>query len=241
MPVKITQAMVLAAGRGTRMRDLTDETPKPLIKVAGKCLIDYVLDKIEAFGVTDVVVNLCYLGGQIENHCLNRKGKLRFTFSREKTALETGGGVKKALPFFKNDAFFVVNSDPLWTEKDVPALTRMAAAFDARTNDALLLLQPRERAFCHDGKGDYLFSDGRPKRKASPADKAPYIYAGAQILTKRLFDGAPDGKFSLNVLYDDAEKKGRLGGIVHDGDWFHVGTPEARLFAEEKLSPSSDF
>ena len=239
MSVKITQAMVLAAGRGTRMRDLTNETPKPLIKVAGKCLIDHVLDKIEAFGITDVIVNLCYLGDQIENHCLARKGNLRFTFSHEQTALETGGGVKKALSLFKNDAFFVVNSDPLWTEDGVPALTRMADAFNEQTDDVLLLLQQKERAFCHDGKGDYLITpDGRPKRKERPENEAPYIYAGAQILTKRLFDKAPDGKFSLNVLYDAAEKNGRLNGIVHDGDWFHVGTPEARLFTEKKLSSS---
>lgn len=236
MSVKITKAMVLAAGRGTRMRNLSENLPKPLIRVNGKCLIDYVFDKIEMFGITDVVVNVCYLKEQIINHCLNRKGNLRFSFSEEETALETGGGVKKALPLLKDDVFFVINSDPLWTDNHPSALSRMAKDFDEKRHDALLLLQPKEKAFCHDGKGDYLLTNGFPVRKKNPADEAPYIYAGAQILTKRLFNNAPEGKFSLNVLYDIAQKNNRLSCSVHDGDWFHVGTPEARLFTEEKLS-----
>lgn len=231
----LTEAMILAAGRGTRMRRLTDETPKPLIRVAGRTLIDRMADKISAYGIKRAVVNVCYLGDMIEAD-LNERTDLSFLFSEEETALETGGGVKNALPLFETDAFFVVNSDPLWTEPGVPALKRMADAWDPETTDVLMLLQPMTRVFGHDGKGDYFLDGGKPRRKKDESE-APYVYAGAQILHRRIFDDAPDGKFSLNVLYDRAEKAGRLRAVVHDGDWFHVGTPEALALAEKAFAP----
>ncbi|HAW33799.1 MAG TPA: mannose-1-phosphate guanylyltransferase, partial [Alphaproteobacteria bacterium] len=150
--------MILAAGRGTRMRELTDELPKPLISVNGETLIDRVADKIAAFGVRDCVVNLCYLGDKIKAR-LERRNDLRFSFSTEETALETGGGVKKALPLLGKDPFFVVNADPLWTD-ETPALEKMARAFDAETTDILLLLWSMDRVFGHDGKGDYFIENG---------------------------------------------------------------------------------
>lgn len=240
MPVEISKAMILAAGRGTRMRSLTDETPKPLIKVLGRTLIDRVADKIAAHGITDCVVNVCYLGDRIKAD-LSKRADLRFAFSEEENALETGGGVKKALPLLGEKPFFVLNADPLWTEK-TPSLRRMAQAFDESRTDVLLLLWPVERVYGHDGKGDYFIENGRPRRKKPEENAAPFVYAGAQILNPRIFDDAPDGKFSLNLLYDRAEKAGRLAAVAGEGDWYHVGTPEALALAEQRLreQPNDD-
>lgn len=226
--------MILAAGRGTRMRELTDALPKPLIAVNGRTLIDRIADKIAAHGLRDCVVNVCYLSGKIKANFAKRSD-LNFVYSDEESALETGGGVKKALPLLKDDAFFVLNADPAWTENGTPALQALEQAWNPDTTDALLLLVPMTHVFGHDGTGDYLLDEqGKPHRKAA-GTTAPYVFAGAQILKKSLFDNAPDGKFSLNVLYDKAEKAGKLAAVVLDGDWYHVGTPEALKIAEKAL------
>lgn len=233
MSVKITKAMVLAAGRGTRMRSLTDETPKPLIKVNGRTLIDRILDKIVDFGIKQGVVNICYLGEQIKS-ALSKRSDISLTFSQEDEALETGGGVKKALPFLGSSPFFVLNADPLWTEAS-SSLQKMAEIFDETQTDILLLLWPKEQVFGHDGKGDYHFENGKIRRRRPEEESAPYVYAGAQILNPRIFKDAPEGKFSLNLLYDKAEAAGRLTAVVGQGDWYHVGTPEALALAEQRL------
>ena len=233
MPVEITKAMVLAAGRGTRMRSLTDELPKPLIKVKGRPLIDRIVDKIVAYGIKQGVVNVCYLGDMIKAD-LSERTDISLTFSEEEEALETGGGVKKALPLLGDKPFFVLNSDPLWTEER-PSLADMARAFDETKHDILLLLWPKERVFGHDGKGDYYLENDLPRRRRPDEDSAPYVYAGAQIIAPRIFADAPDGKFSLNLLYDKAQKTGRLAAVVGVGDWYHVGTPEALALAEERV------
>ncbi len=233
MPAQIEKAMVLAAGRGTRMRYLTDELPKPLIKVKGRPLIDRIVDKIVAFGIKQGVVNICYLGDMIKAD-LSKRADIALSFSEEEEALETGGGVKKALPLLGERPFFVLNSDPLWTEER-PSLAGMAQAFDETKYDILLLLWPKERVFGHDGKGDYYLENGKPRRRRPEEASAPYVYAGAQILNPRIFKDAPDGKFSLNVLYDKAENAGRLAAVTGIGDWYHVGTPEALALAEQRL------
>ncbi|MBR4127248.1 MAG: nucleotidyltransferase family protein [Alphaproteobacteria bacterium] len=233
MPAQIEKAMVLAAGRGTRMRSLTDEKPKPLIEVKNRPLIDRIVDKIVAYGITQGVVNVCYLGDMIKAD-LSKRTDIALTFSEEEEALETGGGVKKVLPLLGEKPFFVLNSDPLWTEES-PSLDDMARAFDETKEDILLLLWPKERVFGHDGKGDYYLENGRPRRRRPEEDSAPYVYAGAQILNPVIFKDAPDGKFSLNVLYDKAEKAGRLAAVVGVGDWYHVGTPEALALAEKRV------
>lgn len=229
---KITKAMILAAGRGTRMRHLTDAVPKPLVKVADRPLIDYMLDKAQAAGVTECVVNLCYLGDMIRSRLEKRTG-MKIVFSVEAEALETGGGVKKALPLLGDKPFFVLNSDPLWTEPAEPALKKLEQAWNPETTDVLLMLQPMNRVFEHDGTGDYFIEDGKPRRRVAGETSAPYVFAGAQILHPRIFKESPEGKFRLTELYDKAERAGRLQCIVHDGDWFHVGTPEATALAEK--------
>jgi MurNAc alpha-1-phosphate uridylyltransferase len=217
-------AMVLAAGLGTRLRPVTDHLPKPLVEIAGKALLDHAIDRLEAAGVERVVVNLHYKGEMIAARLAERQHP-KIELSREETPLETGGGVKNALSLL-DDAFFVVNSDILWLDGLTPALSRLARAFDAKKMDAVLLLQRTISAIGYEGRGDYFLDPlGRPRRRGE-REVAPYIFAGIQILHRRLFAGVDDAVFSLKRLYDRAEDAGRLGAIVHDGEWFHVGTPD---------------
>jgi MurNAc alpha-1-phosphate uridylyltransferase len=229
----VSRAMVLAAGLGLRLRPITLTTPKPLVEVAGRSMLDRALDHLAAAGVDEIVVNTHWLGERIAAHLAGRPG---ITLSPEADLLETGGGVARALPLLGAQRFFVVNADIVWTDGAVPALARLQQAWDEAAMDALLLLLPRERAVGYDGRGDFLIgADGRPSRRGEAAS-APLLFTGVQILHPRLFAGAPAGRFSLNLLYDRALAEGRLGAIVHDGGWFHVGTPEALPEVEALVS-----
>ena len=228
-------AMVLAAGLGKRMRPLTDNLPKPLLPVAGRTLLDRVLDRLEAAGIGRVVINLHYFREVMEAH-LNSRRSPPIELSPEPDLLETGGGVKNALPRLGAAPFYVINADVLWLDGLTPALTRLARAWNGETMDALLLLQPTVTAIGYDGSGDY-FADplGRLRRRRGH-ELAPFIFAGVQILHPRLFAAAPGGAFSLNRLYDRAEEAGRLWGLRHDGLWFHVGTPQGLAETEALLA-----
>lgn len=228
-------AMVLAAGLGKRMRPLTDKLPKPLVPVAGRTLLDRVLDRLEAVGVERVVINLHYFPEIMEAHLASRRHP-RIELSPEPALLETGGGVKNALPRLGDEPFYVANADVLWLDGMSPALQRLARAWNEATMDALLLLHPTVTAIGYDGVGDY-FADplGRLRRRRNH-ELAPFIFAGLQILHPRLFAGAPAGPFSLNKLYDRAEAAGRLWGLRHDGLWFHVGTPQGLAETEALLA-----
>ncbi len=228
---RIDHAMVLAAGLGKRMRPLTDDRPKPLVELAGRCLLDRALDSLVAGGITAFVVNSHYRGEMIAAHLKVRND---IVLSPEEVLLETGGGVKAALPHLGDDAFFVVNSDAVWRDGPTSTVTRMAARWDDAAMDALLLLVPMQAVAGNvgDHPGDYhLEADGRARRRAQ-GGTAPFLFGGIQILHPRLFEGAPDGPFSLNVLYDRAQQAGRLHGLRHDGEWYHVGTPEELAAAE---------
>lgn len=219
-------AIVLAAGLGKRMRPLTDTTPKPLIRVAGKPLIDWVLDYLSQSGVVEAVVNISYLGQQIEAHLASRSHP-RTQLSREEVPLETGGGIFKALPLLGVDSFISCNSDAICIDGALPVFERLAAAWDDTRMDALLLLHPVATASGYEGAGDFFLEpDGRVKRRRGD-ENAPYVFTGIQILHPRLFEACPDGAFSLNILYDrsrDAEGVlHRVHAIVHDGAWLHVG------------------
>jgi MurNAc alpha-1-phosphate uridylyltransferase len=217
-------AMVLAAGLGKRLRPVTDRLPKPLVEIAGNTLLDHALDRLAMNGVERAVVNLHYKADMIADRLAGRD-RPRIELSREETLLETGGGVRRALPLL-DDSFFVVNGDILWLDGLVGALSRLARVFNAKKMDAVLLLQRTVSAIGYDGIGDYfLDSIGTPRRRRE-GEVAPYIFAGVQILHRRLFAGVDDTVFSLKRLYDRAEDAGRLGAIVHDGEWFHIGTPE---------------
>lgn len=229
------RAMVLAAGLGLRMRPITDRLPKPLIAIGGRTLLDRILDRLTDAGVTDAVVNTHYLGAMIARHLAGRL-RPRIQLSAEESLLETGGGITRALPLLGQAPFFAVNGDVLWQDGAVPALKALAAAWDDRTMDALLLLQPIERARGYHGAGDFFHATcGRLVRRGEhPA--APYIFAGLQILHPRLFATAPAGAFSTNVLFDEAGAAGRLHGVVHAGGWCHVGTPADIAPAEAFLA-----
>lgn len=231
----IRRAMVLAAGLGTRLRPLTDSLPKPLVMVAGETLIDRILDRLAEVGVEEVVVNLHHKADQLSGH-LARRDRPRIVESREETLLETGGGVRKALPLLGDGPFFAVNGDVLWRNGKRSALDRLAAAWDDGRMDGLLLLQRTVSAVGYDGHGDFMLTQDGMVRRPKPGEIPPYVFAGVQILHPRLFADAPDGPFSLNRLYHPAAAAGRLGGVLHDGEWYHVGTPQALAEAEETLA-----
>jgi MurNAc alpha-1-phosphate uridylyltransferase len=231
--------MVLAAGLGTRMRPLTDTRPKPLVEVAGKALLDHMLDRLADAGVEIAVVNVHYLAEQIERHVAARK-RPRVVISDERgQILGTGGGVVKALPQLGSAPFFHVNSDSIWIEGVTPNLTRLATAFDATTMDVLLLLAPTAGSVGYAGRGDFTMAPGGALTRREERDVAPFVYAGAAILTPAMFKGAPQGEFSLTTLFDRAAAAGRLHGLRLDGLWMHVGTPEAISEAEAAIRKST--
>lgn len=237
MAVLPTTAMVLAAGLGTRLRPITDHTPKPLVSVAGRSLLDRCLDRLVEAGVSSAVVNIHWLGSQIRDHLTSRRD-IAITISDETDLLlETGGGLVKALPLLGDAPIFAVNADLIWRDNGTPSsLQRLAEAFDPAHMEALLLLQPRERATGHGGPGDFaLAADNRLIRRGTQAT-APYVYTGVQILQPSLLRDAPAGPFSLNVFYDRAIAAGRLYGLVHQGDWMDVGTHDGLAQAEALLA-----
>jgi len=222
------RAMVLAAGLGLRLRPITDNLPKPLIEVGGATLLDHAITALEKAGVETCVVNTHYRAEQIVQHLAPRRSPA-IVLSHEQELLDTGGGTLEALAQFGDEPFWIVNADTFWLDGIVPALQRMARQWNARRMDALLLLHPVVAAIGYegDGRGDYfLASDGKLRRR-SGTEVAPFLFAGASLCTTALFDDASSGAFSLRVLWDRAQEQDRLYGVRHDGEWFHVGTPEA--------------
>ena len=232
-----TTAMVMAAGLGKRMRPLTATRPKPLIEVAGKPLLDHVLDHLKAAGVKKTVVNVHYLADAIEGHLQHRAKGMEFVISDERTQLlETGGGLIKALPLIDSDPFLAVNADNFWVDGPVDALKLLVSAWDDARMDALLLVVPLALANCHHGRGDFHMSATGALTRRRPRGVAPFVYTGIQLLSKRFFAGdLPDGPFSTNLLWDRAIAGGRLFGAVHQGLWFDIGRPENIRIAEEML------
>jgi MurNAc alpha-1-phosphate uridylyltransferase len=229
-------AMLLAAGLGERMRPLTIETPKPLLPVGGRALIDWTLDRFAAGGISRVVVNTHYKAAMMERH-LKGRADPGIVISHEPERLETGGGVARALPLLGAAPFYVANSDSVWLDGPTPALNRLSARWDPSLMDVLLLLMAAPRSELYEGPGDFMMDAAgrltfRPERRI-----APYVYAGLHIAHPRLFAGAPAGSFRLTRLWRKAEAEGRLFGLVHDGAWFHVGTPEALTIADGHLDP----
>jgi MurNAc alpha-1-phosphate uridylyltransferase len=224
----IRTAMVLAAGLGKRMRPLTATRPKPLVDVAGKPLLDHVLDRLRAAGVRRAVVNVHYLAAAVEAHLRDQAQGLEILISDETgQLLETGGGVIKALPLIEDDTFLIVNSDNLWVDGPVDSIQLLAQRWDEETMDALLLVVPFSQAHCHGGVGDFQMDPlGRLARRA-PGKPAPFVYTGVQIVSRRLFRDPPTGAFSMNLLWNRAIAEGRVFGLVHEGLWFDVGTPPA--------------
>jgi N-acetyl-alpha-D-muramate 1-phosphate uridylyltransferase len=238
MPVKPTKAMVLAAGLGLRMRPLTEHVPKPLVRVAGRPLLDHVLDKLGAAAVSEAVVNVHYLPDQIIEHVALRKSPHVIISDERKEVLGTGGGVVKALPLLGNAPFFHVNSDTMWIDGVQSNLTRLAEAFDAARMDILLLMAPTTSSIGYSGRGDYAMLPDGALRKRREHQVVPFVYAGAAIVSPSIFAGAPKGVFSLTKLFDAANEQERLFGLRLDGVWMHVGTPDAVNAAEQAFLES---
>jgi MurNAc alpha-1-phosphate uridylyltransferase len=225
-------AMVLAAGYGTRLRPLTITRPKPLIRVGGKTLIDWTLDRLAEAGVTRAVVNTHYKADMLQAHLAARDAP-EIVISHEPDLLDTGGGVLNALGLLGDAPFLAVNSDMLWRDATSNALRRMGEAFDPERMDALLLLQPTIRALGYRGNGDFVMSPGGVLARRRPGRIAPFLFAGVQILTPHVFAGMQVEPFSLNRIFDGGIEAGRLYGIRHDGDWLDVGNREGLGLAED--------
>ncbi len=234
--MKPDTAIVLAAGKGTRMAPLTDTKPKPLVALAGKALIDHALARLKAANISKVIVNIHYLADMLEAH-LQNLDDMEISISDERAELlETGGGVKKVLRLFGDKAFYLLNSDSIWWERSAPALDRLAATWDDAAMDMLLLLVPLVQSSGYSGRGDFLLGpDNRLSRLSGTGTNEGLVYMGTAILHPRIFADTPNGAFSLNLLFDRAINSGRLYGLVHEGSWMHVGTPVAISEAEVQL------
>jgi len=238
MSVNPAKAMVLAAGLGARMRPLTDNMPKPLVQVAGRALLDHVLDKLGAAGVSEAIVNVHYLPDQIIDHVGSRK-RPRVVISDERDkVLGTGGGVVKASPLLGDAPFFHVNADTMWIDGVRPNLTRLAEAFDPTRMDILLLMAPTTSSIGYGGSGDYAMLPDGTLRKRKEHQVVPFVYAGVAVMSPSIFAEAPAGEFSLTKMFDRANAQERLFGLRLDGVWMHVGTPDAVQAAEEAFLAS---
>lgn len=233
MTDKVTTAMVLAAGLGTRMYPLTQRMPKPLVPLKGKPLIDHVLDRLEAGGVSRAVVNVHHFADQIEAHLAGRK-KPAITISDERgELLDTGGGVVKALPLLGRAPFLIHNSDSFWIDGLGSNIARLVSTFDPDRMDSLMLLALGVTSLGYDGHGDFVMAQDGALERRGERREAPFAFTGVSIAHPRLFEDAPEGRFSLNVVWDRAIARGRLFGLRLDGVWMHVGTPQSVTDAEQ--------
>ena len=237
MTVVPDTAMVMAAGKGTRMMPLTADRPKPLVKVAGTTLLDHVLDQLRSAGVGKIVVNVHYLPDQIEAHLAAHATDFAVTISDERELLrDTGGGLIQALPKIGADPFYCVNADNWWVDEGGNALIDMAEAWDAERMDVLMLVVPFERAGNTQGLGDFdMDPDGRLSR-GGPRRQRPYVWTGIQMMSKAVVCDPPQDVFSTNIFWDRAIAKGRCYGLVHDGQWYDVGYPAAIGMTEAALA-----
>ena len=222
----ITQAMVLAAGEGRRLRPLTEITPKPLIPVGGKSMLDHALDQLAATGVTRCVVNTYHLADQIHNH-LKERTSPEIIISHEAELLDTGGGIVKALSYFNGEPFFVLNADIWWVDGDHPSLSELTKMWDSEKMDGLLLLVPKEKAIGYEGPGDYFLNSDDTIQHRGEQNTAPYIFSGIRILHPRMLRDQKIHRFSIVPSFHKAEEEGRLFGMVFEGDWGDIGTLES--------------
>jgi MurNAc alpha-1-phosphate uridylyltransferase len=228
--------MILAAGLGTRMRPLTNDRPKPLIKVRGKTLIDHAIDRLVQAGVELIVVNVHYRADMLKEHLSARRDvEIRISDETE-GLLDSGGGIANVLPWFEGEPFFTHNSDSIWVEGTGHALEKLKARWNPQDMDALMLVAPTVTSVSYEGRGDFMMdADGRLARVAEQR-VAPFVWSGVQIVHPRLFEDLPARKFSINLLWDRAIDKGRLFGLRLDGVWMHIDRPEAITDSEAFLA-----
>ncbi len=226
-------AMVFAAGLGTRMRPLTETTPKPLVRVGGRPLLDHVLDQLAEGDVAKAVVNVHHLGDQIVAHLATRRSPSIVISDERAKLLDQGGGIKKALPLLGEAPFFICNTDAFWREEGAENIRALARFFDDESMDAALLLAETEGSLGVDWGGD--FERDEMGRLSQPQGRRRYVYTGVGILSPRLFDGVSDEVFRLSPFFFEAAKRGRLFGLPARGLWMHVGCMAAIEEAERAL------
>ncbi len=224
-------AMLLAAGLGTRMRPLTEATAKPLLPLGGRPLLAHALDRLDEAGVARVVVNAHWQSGRVAEFLAAREGPPETVLRQEAALLDTGGSVRAALDALGPEPFFVINGDAFWVDGPTPALLRLAAAWDDEA-DAVLLVHRSFQVAADVGRGDFALDPWGIVRRPKEREIVPYVFAGVQLIAPALFAQAPDGPFSMNLLWDRAIATGRLRGVVHDGLWFHLSTPPDLAEAE---------
>jgi len=235
----LTSAMVLAAGLGKRMRPLTADMPKPLVPVLGRTLLDRVLDRLAAAGIERAVVNVHYMGDQIEAAlAMRERPEIRISDERDEL-LDTGGGVKRALPLLGDGPFLIHNSDSIWVEGPERVFDLMGRTWNDAEMDALLLLAMTTSSTGYHGRGDFAMdSEGRIVRPHEHG-VVPFVFTGVSIAHPRLFGDTPDGPFSLNTVWDRAIDTGRVHGLRLEGSWMHVGSPAGLAEAEAALQESN--
>lgn len=238
MGIRPKNAMMLAAGLGTRMRPITDNMPKPLVRVYGKTLVDHGLDALAKAGVSNAIVNIHYLADQMQEHLKDRKSPNVIISDETNELLNSGGGIANVIDRFGNKPFFLMNADSFWLEGAKPNLELLAEGWNDEM-DILMLLATASNSVGYDGFGDFnMDAEGRLERRIE-RNIAPFIYSGAAIIHPRIFKDAPKGAFSLNVLFDQAIENGRLHGMRMGGLWLHVGTPDAINEAEMAIAKSA--
>ncbi len=234
--MKIKRAMVMAAGKGTRMRPLTDTRPKPLVSFAGRPLIDHVLDRLEEAGIEEAVVNVHHFANMLEEHLARRKGGPRIVISDERAELlDTGGGTKKALGLLGDDPIITFNSDSVWVEGFGSNLRNLIDGFDPERMDALLMIADAARTIGFVGRGDFTMDPFGALTRREGSSTAPHVFAGVQVIKPALFSEGPDGPFSTNLIWDRLIEKGTLFGQRMTGVWMHVGAPDDLAEAEAFL------
>ncbi len=230
--------MVLAAGLGKRMLPITAKLPKPLVRIAGKTLLDFTLDRLKEAGIANVVVNVHHFADLVEEHLKFRRGPPIVVSDERDALLETGGGLKKALPLLGDAPFLTLNSDSLWIEGPRPNLVRLMEAWDPERMDVLMLLALGATSVGYEGRGDFAMDVHGALRRRRENEIVPFVYAGVAIVKPELLRDTPEGPFSANLLYDRAIEAGRLYGVRLDGQWLHVGEPAAIAQAEASLAAS---
>lgn len=224
--------MVMAAGKGTRMRPLTDTMPKPLVPFLGRPLIDHVLDRLAEAGIEEVIVNTHHFAGLLEAHIAGRRDPRIVVSPEYEALLDTGGGVKKALALLGDEPVITFNSDSVWIEGWGSNLARLIESFEPERMDALLMIADAARTIGFVGRGDFHMDPAGRLTRRGPGETVPFMFAGVQVIKPALFADGPDGAFSTNLIWDRLIAKDRLYGQRMSGVWMHVGTPDDLASAE---------
>lgn len=228
-------AMILGAGLGTRMRPYTDTLPKPLVPLKGRALIDHVITRVAAEGIGHVVVNVHHHADRMESHLRHRANPVVDISDERAQLLDTGGGIKNALPKLGSEPFLVHNSDSVWLEGIGSNLRRLFDTWDESRMDFLLMLALGSASIGYTGRGDFSCDPEGRIRPRREHEVVPFVYTGVAIVHPRVFAEAPDGTFSVIPLWNRAILAGRAFGVRMEGLWMHVGTPDALIEAERAI------